>query len=190
MITQTILILILFFYLIAMMSAIGVLIIPIEKVGIPLFWNDVKWTWFVYRNMKKAKIIDKEHLIYNGKVIVFYDSWLWNVYVGNSREEIRNKYSIGGQSNKACYLTWWQKIIGKKIEDWYLVNVRGSESNDKVTEIGQKFIVNLATQTMRDSKIWKEGKVYTCTNIVKFDYLDSEIYVDDNWISDSFTTVV
>jgi hypothetical protein len=43
---------------------------------------------------------------------------------------------------------------------------------------------------MRDSKFWKEGKVYTCTNIVEFDRLDSEIYVDDNWISDSFTTVV
>jgi hypothetical protein len=28
------------------------------------------------------------------------------------------------------------------------------------------------------------------TNIVEFERLDSEIYVDDNWISDSFTTVV
>lgn len=50
--------------------------------------------------------------------------------------------------------------------------------------------VKLPTQIMRDSKFWKEGKVYTCTNIVEFDRLDSEIYVDDNWISDSFTTVV
>lgn len=59
-----------------------------------------------------------------------------------------------------------------------------------VTEIGQKFTVKLPTQIMCDSKFWKEGKVYTCTNIIKFDGLDSEIYVDDNWISDSFTTVV
>jgi hypothetical protein len=68
--------------------------------------------------------------------------------------------------------------------------VIGSKSNGKVTEIGQKFTVKLPTQIMRDSKFWKEGKVYTCTNIVEFDGLDSEIYVDDNWISDSFTTVV
>ena len=105
------------------MSANGMFTFPIEKIGIPLYWKDVKGTWFVYRNMKKAKIIDKEHLIYNGKVIVFYHSWLWNVYIGNSREEIQDKYSIGGQSNKAHYLTWWQKIIGKKIEKWYLANV-------------------------------------------------------------------
>ncbi len=67
-------------------------------------------------------------------------------------------------------------------------NVRSSKSN--VTEIGQKFTVKLPTQLMRKSKFWKEGKVYTCTNIIKFDGLDSEIYVDDNWISDSFTIVV
>jgi hypothetical protein len=123
MIAQSLLIISLIFCLIAVMSANGMFTFPIEKLGIPLFGNDVKWTWFVYKNMKKAKIIDKEHLIYNGKVIVFYDSWLWDVYIGNSRDEIRYKYSIGGQSNKADYLTWWQKIIGKKIEKWYLANV-------------------------------------------------------------------
>jgi len=96
---------------------------PIEKIGIPLYWKDVRWTWFVYRHMKKATVIDKEHLIVKGKVIVFYNSWIWNVYEGNSREKISHKYSIGGQSNKADYLTWWQKIIGRKIEKWYLANV-------------------------------------------------------------------
>jgi len=83
----------------------------IEKIGIPLFWNDVRWTWFIYRNMKKADIIDKEHLKYKDKIIVFYDSWLFEVYEGQTKEEIRNKYDLGGQSNKADYLTWWQKII-------------------------------------------------------------------------------
>lgn len=75
-------------------------------------------------------------------------------------------------------------------ENLNISDVRSSKSNGKVTEIGQKFTVKLPTQIMRDSKFWKEGKVYTCTNIVEFDGLDSEIYVDDNWISDSFTTVV
>lgn len=113
----------LIFCLIAVMSANGMITFPIEKIGIPLYWKDVKWTLFVYRNIKKATIVDKEHLIIKGKVIVFYESWLFDVYEGNSCEEIRHRYSLGGQSNKANYLTWWQKIIGKKIEKWYLLNV-------------------------------------------------------------------
>ena len=67
-------------------------------------------------------------------------------------------------------------------------DVRSSKSN--VTEIGQQFTVKLPTRLMKDNKFWKEGKVYTCTDIIKFDGLDNEIYVGDNWISDSFTTVV
>ena len=59
--------------------------------------------------------------------------------------------------------------------------------NNKVTKIGQKFKLN---QPMKNDNFWKEGKIYTCTNIIKFNNLDSEIYVDDNWISDSFTTVI
>ena len=123
MIGQSLSILSLFFCLIAIMSANGIFTFPIEKIGIPLFWKDVKWTWFVYKNMKKAKVIDKEHLVYDGKIIVFYCSWLWDVYEGNTRDEIKSKYSLGGQSNKAYYLTWWQKLIGRKIENWYLANV-------------------------------------------------------------------
>jgi len=123
MVAQSLLMLSLIFCLVSIMSANGGIIFPIEKIGIPLYWKDVKWTWFVYRNMKKAIIVDKYHLIIKGKVIVFYSSWSWSVYEGNSYEEIRHKYSIGGQSNKADYLTWWQKIIGRKIEKWYLVNV-------------------------------------------------------------------
>lgn len=123
MVQQSFLTLSLIFCLIAVMSANGMFTFPIEKIGIPLYWKDVKWTWFVYKNMKKATIIDKKHLIYNGKLIIFYDSWLWNVYIGNSLEEISHKCSVGGQSNKADYLTFWQKIIGRKIEKWYLANV-------------------------------------------------------------------
>lgn len=73
--------------------------------------------------MKKAKIIDKGHLKYKDKIIVFHYSWLFNVYEGQTIEEISNKYDLGGQSNKTDYLTWWQKIIGRKIESWYLANV-------------------------------------------------------------------
>jgi hypothetical protein len=80
-----------------------------------------------------------------------------------------------------------------KVEETKALNISGvisSKSNGKVSEIGQNFTVKLPTQIMRDSKFWKEGKIYTCTNIVEFDGLESEIYVDDNWISDSFTMVV
>lgn len=105
------------------MSANGMITFPVKKLGIPLFINDVKWTWFIYKNMKKAEIIDKQHLKYKDKIIVFYDSWLFEVYDGHTKEEIWNKYTLGGQSNKADYLTWWQKIIGRKIESWYLANV-------------------------------------------------------------------
>ncbi len=59
--------------------------------------------------------------------------------------------------------------------------------NNKVTKIGQKFKLN---QPMKNDNFWKEGKIYTCTNIIKFNNLDNEIYVDNNWISDSFTTVI
>jgi hypothetical protein len=64
-----------------------------------------------------------------------------------------------------------------------------SKSNGKVTKIGQKFKVKLSS-TMRDDKFWEEDKIYTCDNIVEFEGLDNEIYVGDNWISDSFTMVV
>ena len=60
------------------------------------------------------------------------------------------------------------------------LNISGvisSKSNGKVSEIGQNFTVKLPTQIMRDSKFWKEGKIYTCTNIVEFDGLESEIYL-------------
>ncbi len=59
----------------------------------------------------------------------------------------------------------------------------------KVEKKGQKFTVNLPTQTMRSGN-FKEGEAYVCTDIIKFDGLDSEIYVGDNWISASFTQVV
>jgi len=123
MIAQSLLMLSLIFCLIAVMSANGMITFPVEKLGIPLFINDVKWTWFIYKNMKKAEIIDKRHLKCKDKIIVFHDSWLFEVYDGHTKEEIWNKYDLGGQSNKADYLTWWQKIIGKKIENWYLANV-------------------------------------------------------------------
>lgn len=112
-----------FFALIAIISSQGMFKFPIYKLGIPLFFNDVRWTWFIYRKIKKSEVLDKKHLKYKDKIIVFYDSWLFEVYEGKTVEEIAYKYDLGGQSNKADYLTWWQKIIGKKIERWYLLNV-------------------------------------------------------------------
>lgn len=83
-----------------------------------------------------------------------------------------------------------QQQLNESRENLNISDVISGKSNGKVLEIGQKFTVKLPTQTMRESKFWKEGKVYTCTNIIKFDGLDSEIYVGENWIEDSFTTVV
>ncbi len=74
-------------------------------------------------------------------------------------------------------------------ESLNISDFRSSKSNDKVTKIGQKFKVKLSS-TMRDNKFWKEDKTYTCDNIVEFEGIDNEIYVGDNWISDSFTMVV
>ena len=75
-------------------------------------------------------------------------------------------------------------------ENLNISDVISSKSNGKVTKVGQKFKVKLPTQIMRDSKFWEEDKIYTCDNVVEFDGLDNEIYVGDNWISDSFTMVV
>ena len=58
------------------------------------------------------------------------------------------------------------KRFNEASENLNISDVRSSKSNGKVTEIGQKFTVKLPTQIMSDSKFWKEGKVYTCTNIV------------------------
>lgn len=93
--------------------------VKIEKIGIPLFWNDVKWTWFVFRNFYKSEMLDTKHFKVKDYIIVFNAPWLFYVYKGKSVEEIRHKYSLGGQSNEADYLTFWQKIIGKKIENMY-----------------------------------------------------------------------
>lgn len=58
-----------------------------------------------------------------------------------------------------------------------------------VTKKGQRFTVKLPTQMLKNSE-FKESVIYVCTKIIKFKGLDSEIYVGDNWISDSLTTVV
>jgi len=81
------------------------------------------------------------------------------------------------------------KRFNESEENLNISDVRSSKSNGKVTKIGQKFKVKLSS-TMRDDKFWEEDKIYTCDNIVEFEGLDNEIYVGDNWISDSFTMVV
>jgi hypothetical protein len=59
------------------------------------------------------------------------------------------------------------KSFNEHQENLNISDVRSSKSNGKVTKIGQEFTVKLPTQIMRDSKFWKEGNVYTCTNIVR-----------------------
>ena len=94
---------------------------PVEKLGMPIGLEDVKWTWFVYKHINEAEFLDEKHLKYKDKIFVFLEPWLFEVYEGKTKEEIRHKYALGGQSNKADYLTWWQKIIGRKIESMYSV---------------------------------------------------------------------
>ena len=113
------------YLIIVILVVLGVIYFLIEKLGVPLFWNDVKWTLFIYKNLRKLKKLDSNSL-FSSKVyhvsgtcynVIFYDSWLFEVYKEDS------EYSLGGQSNKADYLTWWQKIIGKRIEKYYLSNL-------------------------------------------------------------------
>jgi len=112
------------------MSASGLITFPIEKIGIPLFWKDVKWTWFIYKNLNKLEKVESDLMntdVYRIKnteyYVIFGYSWLFNVCKSESQYNIGCKYDLGGQSNKADYLTFWQKIIGRNIEKWYLENV-------------------------------------------------------------------
>ena len=127
MIGQSLLILSLIFSFIAILSATGMITFPVQKLGIPLFWNDVKWTWFIYRNRKKLKKVESDlrtvdvYKVDNTDYYVtFPESWLFDVVKSESQYNLGPKYDLGGQSNKADYLTWWQKILGRKIENWYL----------------------------------------------------------------------
>lgn len=123
------------FALMAVLFATGILPPPpVEKIGLPLYWRDVRWTFFILFNLKRMEILkDNEHFLVRGKkrnyVITFNESWLFFVYEGNDQEEIWNRYSLGGQSNKADYLTFWQKWIGKKIENYYLTRYGTSKHN-------------------------------------------------------------
>lgn len=108
--------------------------VPCHTLGIPLFSRNVRWVLFIALNKKKFTVIDNYHFYFKGKIIIFLESWLFHVYEGESVEEVKYKYDLGGQSNKADYLTWWEKLIGKNIENWYLSNIenrfRGKE--DKI----------------------------------------------------------
>lgn len=130
MIAHSLLMLSLIFCLISIMAANGMITFPIEKIGIPIYWKDVKWTWFIYRNLNNLEKVESD--LHNTDVfrikdteyyVTFGYSWLFHVCKSESQFNIGSKYDLGGQSNKANYLTWWQKIIGRKIEIWYLANV-------------------------------------------------------------------
>lgn len=130
MIVQSLFIFSLIFCLISVMAANGMVTFPIEKIGIPIFTKDAKWTWFIFRNLNKLEKVESD--LHNTDVfrikdteyyVTFGYSWMFHVCKSESQFNIGSKYDLGGQSNKASYLTWWQKIIGKKIEKWYLANV-------------------------------------------------------------------
>ena len=59
-----------------------------------------------------------------------------------------------------------------------------------VTKPNQKFTVNL-TPNMKNQG-WDEGIIYVSTDVKKFNNIniDDEIYVDDMWISSSFTNLI
>lgn len=130
MIGQNLIVLSIFLCIISVMIANGfiMVIFPIEKFGIPLYWKDVKWTWFIYKNLNKLEKVDSDLLrdVYRIKdtsyYVTFLYPWLFNICKSESQYTLGSKYSLGGQSNKASYLTWWQKIIGRKIEKWYLLD--------------------------------------------------------------------
>lgn len=109
-------------------------IIPVYKLGIPLYFEKFKWTWFIYKNRKNwillnekpdwTSLIDNSNYFRIDKktkkyIIHFRESWLFEVYKGSSVDDIKFKYPLGGQSNKAEYLTQCEKKIGRKIEQYY-----------------------------------------------------------------------
>jgi len=101
---------------------IGIIIIIIIDLytSTPVFYKKAKWTIYIYTNLSKLKKIDNKYYKLNNKyIVVFYKPWLFEIYEGATKKEIKFKYSLGGQSNKADYLTWWEKIMGYKIEKWY-----------------------------------------------------------------------
>ena len=59
-----------------------------------------------------------------------------------------------------------------------------------VTEKDQKFTVKLPTQIMRENGFFKENQIYISDNVVKYDGLEGEVYVGENYILDIFTTVI
>lgn len=98
----------------------------------PLFPKNAKWTIYIWLNLKRLTPIescyrwddnkDKYFLLKKKQknyVVSFMHSWLYHIYEGSTAKELQHKYDMGGQSNKADYLKFWEKGIGKKIEKWY-----------------------------------------------------------------------
>lgn len=87
----------------------------------PYFPEDTVGVIYIFLNLNKLKKIDDRYFNLNDKyIVVFRYSWLFEIYRGRTKEEIKHSYSWGSQSNRADYLRFWQKIIGKRIEKWYL----------------------------------------------------------------------
>lgn len=101
-------------------------ILPMYKVGIPLFFKNSKMLIFIYMNKSKLINLDNTYENFllthksNNYVIVWSYTWMFHVYEGSTCDEILFKYDIGGQSNKADYLTFWEKYLGNKLEKYYL----------------------------------------------------------------------
>jgi len=97
--------------------------IPNYKLGIPVFYKDLYWTVYIYLNLDNLKKLNNKYFLLkkkNSYIIWFLYPWQFEIYDGKSIKEIENTYHLGGQSNKASYLTRYQRYIGKKIEKYYL----------------------------------------------------------------------
>ena len=100
--------------------------IPIISLIIPYFSKKAYWTIFIWRNLKNLVVCDGSSMgnhcfkVKNKDyIVVFLSNDHFTVYRGKTAYEIQRKHSIGGQCNKANYLTFWELWIGKKIEKWY-----------------------------------------------------------------------
>ena len=126
MLSQSLLCLSLVFCMISIILVNNKVSLPIEKIGVIVFPNDYKWVKYIYKNLNnlekvKTDLISDVFKIKNTNYYVhFIDSWLFDIIESESQYKLGGKYSLGGQSNKADYLTKREKVIGGKIENWYI----------------------------------------------------------------------
>lgn len=127
-----------------------------------LYDKDWQWTKFIYKNLDKLYPIesysvwnlDKKYPTYfkiegyNNYVIVFSYSWMWHIYQGQSAEGIRNSFDLGGQSNRADYLTSQQLRVGIQIQRWYINYLRNQGYDVFLDASGREQITKMKVVTI------------------------------------------